>query len=73
MAKRKPKFLTDLYSRKKVKQPGRHSDMPAMGRWETTKRHQSSCNSRFSMQRSLGSPPATEKSDQGDTRWVCGQ
>ena len=51
MAKRKPKFLTDLYFRKKVKQPGRHSDMPAMGRWETTKRHQSSCNSRFSMQR----------------------
>ena len=29
MAKRKPKFLTDLYLRKKIKQPGRYSDGPA--------------------------------------------
>ena len=61
MAKRKPKFLTDLYFRKKVKQPGRHSDMPAMGRWETTKRHQSSYNSRFSMQRFAWISPGNRK------------
>ena len=29
MAKRKPKFLTDLYIRKKIKKPGRYSDGPA--------------------------------------------
>ena len=29
MAKRKPKFLTDLHLRKKIKQPGRYSDGPA--------------------------------------------
>ena len=72
MTKHKPKFLTDLYFRKKVKQPGRHSRHA---------HHEPLGNDQASpvlvqqqvlhAEVPLDLPPATEKSDQGDTRWVC--